>query len=203
MIFLTNTNETLEVVLTNAISTHITVGWVEHRDSGAFPGSAQFATSASGTTTIVSAPGAGVQRQIKFISVKNLDNSVTQNVTIQKYNGTTHFELTPATVLLTHEATSYIDSIGFRVLTAAGLVKVPAQALGVQSVDVQAPAEGLTITGAPITDTGTLVFALDDDLAAVEGLTTTGIAARTADSTWTTRVIEAGSDAIVITPARS
>ena len=48
-----------------------------------------------------------------------------------------------------------------------------------------APAAGVTITGGA----GSITFALADDLAAVEGLATTGITARTAANTWTTRTI--------------
>ncbi len=51
------------------------------------------------------------------------------------------------------------------------------------------PAAGITITGGA----GTITFALSDDLAAIEGLSTTGLAARTAASTWATRTITAGS----------
>ena len=56
------------------------------------------------------------------------------------------------------------------------------------------PAAGLTITSGP----GTITFALANDLAAVEGIATTGIAARTAASTWTTRTITAGSSKVSI-----
>lgn len=55
----------------------------------------------------------------------------------------------------------------------------------VTSVAVTQPAEGLTITGGPVTTDGTLVFALADDLAAVEALETTGLVRRTAANTWT------------------
>lgn len=51
------------------------------------------------------------------------------------------------------------------------------------------PAAGVTITGGA----GTVTFALADDLAAVEGLATTGVATRTAANTWTTRTITAGT----------
>lgn len=52
-----------------------------------------------------------------------------------------------------------------------------------------APAAGLTITGGA----GSITFALADDLAAVEGLATAGLATRTAANTWTTRTITAGN----------
>lgn len=55
----------------------------------------------------------------------------------------------------------------------------------VTSVAATAPAAGLTISGSPITTSGTLTFALANDLAALEGLATTGYARRTATDTWT------------------
>ncbi|MGZ8924273.1 MAG: beta strand repeat-containing protein [Nitrososphaeraceae archaeon] len=55
----------------------------------------------------------------------------------------------------------------------------------VTSVDTTAPAAGLTITGGPITSTGTFVFGLANDLAALEGLSGTGFAVRTGVDSWT------------------
>lgn len=63
----------------------------------------------------------------------------------------------------------------------------------VTSVATTAPAAGLTISGSPITANGTLVFALANDLAAVEGLTGTGIAVRTGADSWANRTITAGT----------
>jgi hypothetical protein len=59
----------------------------------------------------------------------------------------------------------------------------------VTSVAATQPSAGLTITGTPITGDGTLVFALANDLAGVEGLTGTGLAVRTGDGTWNTRTL--------------
>jgi hypothetical protein len=59
----------------------------------------------------------------------------------------------------------------------------------VSSISASAPAAGFTIGGSPITSTGTFTFTLADDLAAVEGISTTGIAVRTASNAWTTRTL--------------
>lgn len=69
----------------------------------------------------------------------------------------------------------------------------------VTSVAASAPAAGLTITGSPITTSGTLTFALADDLGAIEALNTNGILTRTATNTWSARSISAGSSKISIT----
>ena len=69
----------------------------------------------------------------------------------------------------------------------------------VESVAATAPAAGFTITGSPITTTGTFVFALANDLAALEAMAGTGMVARTAANTYAQRTITAGTGAITVT----
>jgi hypothetical protein len=69
----------------------------------------------------------------------------------------------------------------------------------VTSVSATAPAAGMTITGGPITDAGTLTFALADDLAAVEALASTGIATRTGANTWETRTLTGTAGNVTVT----
>lgn len=71
--------------------------------------------------------------------------------------------------------------------------------LAVTSVAATAPASGFTISGSPIVNSGTFVFSLNDDLAALEGLSTTGIAVRSASSTWVMRQLTSGNSNITIT----
>lgn len=54
----------------------------------------------------------------------------------------------------------------------------------VTSVDISAPAAGITATGGPVTSSGSISLGLANDLAAVEALATTGIVRRTATDTW-------------------
>lgn len=54
----------------------------------------------------------------------------------------------------------------------------------VTSVDLTAPAAGITVSGGPITISGSITLALANDLAAVEGITGTGIIRRTGTDTW-------------------
>lgn len=56
----------------------------------------------------------------------------------------------------------------------------------VTSVNLTAPGAGITVSGGPITSSGSITLALADDLAALEGLATTGIVRRTGVSTWDT-----------------
>lgn len=70
----------------------------------------------------------------------------------------------------------------------------------VTSVNITAPAAGITVSGGPITTSGSITLALANDLAAVENLATNGIAVRTGTSTWATRSLTAGTG-ITITNA--
>ena len=59
-----------------------------------------------------------------------------------------------------------------------------------------APAAGITITN-PAGTAGSPTFALANDLAAVEGLSSTGFAVRTATDTWTNRTLSSGTGTTV------
>lgn len=65
----------------------------------------------------------------------------------------------------------------------------------VTSITLTQPAAGLTITssGTPITTSGTRTFGLANDLAALEGLGSTGFAVRTTTDTWAQRSIAVGT----------
>lgn len=63
----------------------------------------------------------------------------------------------------------------------------------VTSVNLTAPAAGITVSGGPVTTSGSITLALADDLAALEGLSGTNtIYYRSAASTWTAVTIGTG-----------
>jgi len=67
----------------------------------------------------------------------------------------------------------------------------------VTSVGITAPTAGITVSGGPVTGSGSITLALGDDLAAVEGLATTGGVERTGANTWSTYTLSAaGKDLI-------
>jgi Chaperone of endosialidase len=59
----------------------------------------------------------------------------------------------------------------------------------VTSVDITAPAAGITATGGPVTTSGSITLDLANDLAGLEGLSSAGIAARTGVDTWSVRAV--------------
>ena len=57
-------------------------------------------------------------------------------------------------------------------------------AAGVTSVGIIPPAAGITVSGSPVTTTGSITLALADNLAGIEAVSTTGIVRRTGVNTW-------------------
>ena len=73
---------------------------------------------------------------------------------------------------------------------------------GVTSVNLTPPPSGLTVSGGPITSTGSLSLSLTNDLAAVESLATTGVVERTGPETWSTfPITPVGKDFLTATDA--
>jgi len=63
----------------------------------------------------------------------------------------------------------------------------------VTAVGLLQPAAGITVSGSPISTSGNMTLALANDLAALESVSTTGIAVRSGIDTWVTRTITAGT----------
>jgi len=103
--------------------------------------------------------------------------------------------ITPTTII-GRDANGWVGtvSVGSGLTLSAGTLSASGGGTGtVTSVAATAPASGFTITGSPITTSGTLAFSLNNDLLGLENLSTTGIAVRTAANTWATRSLVAGS----------
>jgi hypothetical protein len=67
----------------------------------------------------------------------------------------------------------------------------------VTSVGIIAPSAGITVTGAPVTGSGSITLSLSDDLGALEGLSTMGVAERTGSNTWSTFPITSAGKALL------
>lgn len=143
-------------------------------------GSLVFATSPTFVTPNLGTPSAGT------ISTGVTLGDVTMNVTGTDATGDIYYR--NGSGILTRLA---IGTAGQVLRVNAGVTApewfTSAGTGTVTSITLTQPAAGITITnsGVALTTTGTRTFALANDLAAVEGLATTGIVRRTGTDTWT------------------
>ncbi len=100
MILLTGTSETLELITGQAVSTiTVHVSYIDHNSGTFTPGDAEFNITTATTTTIVSAPSSGTQRNIKGVYITNNNTSSPCQVTVKKNNGTITADLMGVTLL--------------------------------------------------------------------------------------------------------
>lgn len=99
---------------------------------------------------------------------------------------------------LTPNGALYAGTSGRLTSTGAltnGQILVGSTGVAPVAASLTAPAAGITITGGA----GAVTFALANDLAAVEGLGTAGMAARTGVDTWATRTITGTANQVTVT----
>ena len=157
---------------------------------GTFNGSA-FTNSAAGATSITDA----INLVAAAAGKDTLDEILpgTNGQIIYNDNGTWVVGSAGATSGVQAHSTN-LDALAAKTTTG---IMVQTGADTYASRSLVAPGAGFTINDADGV-AGSPTFVLSDDLAAVEDLTTTGFAVRTADNTWATRSITGTTDRIVV-----
>jgi len=124
MLILTDTDETIQVDLTAAITTNQLQCVASYRDTTATNITAGRQTAATNSTTavnVVSAPAASTQRLVEYLSVYNSDTASAE-VLISLYDGTALFTLFKC-VLGVGERLDYQHGQGWQVFANNGAVK--------------------------------------------------------------------------------
>jgi hypothetical protein len=162
MLFLTATTETFSITTTTTNSTDWSVGYVDmDTTTGATAGASQGNIASATSTTIVAAPAASVQRQLKSMTITN-KGGTSQTVTLNKITGAGTYAICRNVILTPNQELVYIDSIGFRVY-AAGIAVSDAGGGGtVTSVDADSPLGTITLSGVPFSTSGTIDIDLAD-----------------------------------------
>lgn len=122
MLLLTATTNSLQLITTSTSNIAYHASYVDITTSAFTPGSSEGIISSATTTTIVSAPGASTQRQIKMLTLKNTGSSA-NSLTLQKDVSATDYELMPRITLSAQESITYIDGVGFQVFDSNGNAK--------------------------------------------------------------------------------
>lgn len=121
MIILDAATKSLEAVLAGAVTTTqlaIVAAFVDVTTTTYIPGASDTATNNTTGVTVVAAPAAATQRQIKLLTVYNAD-TVVVTVTLRLNNTGTLRPLIKVT-LAVGSTLVYTDGEGFRVITATG-----------------------------------------------------------------------------------
>ncbi len=173
MIRLDNTTRTLQIVLGGAITTNQLPVVVCYSDqtTTAYPGLTQTANT-NGTTpvTICSAPAASTTRDVDYLNVRNIDTA-SATATIRYNDNGTIYQLFSA-VLAVGDQIDYTHGNGWQVLDSTGALKTAGTGGGgggtVTSVGLSGGTTGLTISGSPVTTSGTITLS-GGSLVAVNG----------------------------------
>jgi hypothetical protein len=147
-------------------------------------------TSAS-TTTVTLANGLTTGLPVVIVKAGAGDVNVVATGTLQIPGG-------GSASLTIQYASGTFYHLGSNVWNGSGLFGSGGGGGTVTSINITQPAAGITASGGPITTSGSITLALANDLAALEGLSSTGIAVRTAADTWAQRTITGTTNRISI-----
>lgn len=153
MLPLNTTSDVLQIVTTAAGQIDVFAPYADLSAAGAVTVGRQVSRiSTATTTTIVSAPGSGVTRNVKRVSVANNHASVSNTVTFQFYDGTNTIVFESFT-LAAGERFSYSETAGIRVYNSVGLEKTvdSSRTLGnANTADVVASAADTYLAGSSL-----------------------------------------------------
>lgn len=102
-----------------------TTSWGDLEDAGLFPGSNQGHTTTADTFTIVDEiPDNTIQRQVKLVTIRNVDPSLTQTIKLVKQVDADQYQYFSVVTLLPNQTMYYIDSHGFSVVDENGINQI-------------------------------------------------------------------------------
>jgi hypothetical protein len=123
MIILKPTTDTLTIETTTIADIDYSISYVDITTSTFSPSSSEGKIITATTTTVLTAPAALTQRQVKLISITNRHASITNTIVVNKVVSGTSYYLTPVATLLAGESMQYLDGQGWIFYTSTGAQK--------------------------------------------------------------------------------
>lgn len=123
MILLKATTETLEISTSSTADIDYSISYADITTTTFVPSTTEGKITTSTTTTILSAPGASTQRQVKLITITNRHATTSNTIVVKKDISSTEYYLTPSITLLAGETVQYLDTAGWVYYSATGSVK--------------------------------------------------------------------------------
>jgi len=130
MILLKATNEILQFVTTSTADINYSISFVDITTTTFTPSTSEGKMVTATTATVLSAPAASTQRQVKLVTISNRHASLSNTVTVKKDTAGTNFNLTPASTLLAGEMMQYMDGVGWVYYSVTGAIKGSQTAAG-------------------------------------------------------------------------
>lgn len=158
MILLKATTEIIELATSTTADIDYSISYADITTTTFAPSTSEGKVTTATTTTILSAPAASTQRQVKIITIRNRHASASNTIIVKKDISGTEYYLTPSITLLAGEMAQYIDAEGWIYYSATGSKKGDQTAAGT-NMQVQLNSSGV-LSGDPgltfDTSTGTL-----------------------------------------------
>lgn len=120
--FLTGTTQTLELVTNNTATLTVTTDLIDHSSTGGDPVSQDVNINAANTFTVVGAPGTGVDRQVKRLTIRNTSNTLSSTLTLKKDVGGVEYPI--LTVTLAVGESLYYNDGEFKTMDSQGRIRV-------------------------------------------------------------------------------
>lgn len=146
MIILDATTHSLQLVTTGTSQIDYVAGWSDGDTTSLVTGSTQGSITTATTTTVVPAPSGVIDRELKFLSLRNA-GAATNTVTLKKDVGGTSYALTADVPLLPGEALQFAADGGFKVKSASGADKVSESYKGRTKSLLVSPAHNASLVG--------------------------------------------------------
>lgn len=121
MIILSDTTHTLEVTTSTTSKIDYVASFADITTTAFTPGAAQAAINSIATTTMVSAPAASTQRQIKAVTIRNSGTNPNSVVVQKRVSGTAYAVFSAS--LAAGECIQYQDASGWQVFDSSGRVR--------------------------------------------------------------------------------
>ncbi len=122
MLLLTSTSDLLQLITGSAVNVDVHASWVDFSGTTVTPGRTNTKITTAATSTIVAAPAASTQRNVKTLHIENVHASSSVLVTLQHTDGTNVIILEKVT-LLAGEGIAYVEGQGFELIDANGITK--------------------------------------------------------------------------------
>ncbi|MCX6728294.1 MAG: hypothetical protein NTV39_00790 [Candidatus Saccharibacteria bacterium] len=125
MIILKATTETLRITTGAVSNIDYSISYADITTTTFAPSTAEGKVITNTTVQILGPPAASTQRQVKLITISNINASTACSVMVDKYDtgSTTSWRLSATTTLLAGETLQYVDSQGWTYYSATGAIK--------------------------------------------------------------------------------